>query len=69
MDSVQQQELVIELVTQELSVILKMAKDRIPNDKGINFLGVDSILSVQLIRAINNKLAIELSPMDFTSGP
>ncbi len=68
-DGAAQQDYVIELLTEELSQILKMPKDRIPSDKGINFLGVDSILSVQLIRAINNKLAVELSPMEFTSGP
>lgn len=65
----ERQELVEELIKEELSQILKMPKDRIPADKGVNFLGVDSILSVQLIRAINSKLAVELSPMEFTSGP
>ena len=69
LESREQQELVIEVLTEELSLILKMPKDRIPANKGINFLGVDSILSVQLIRAINNRLAVELSPMEFTSGP
>ncbi len=69
LDPTPQQELLIALLTDELSQILKMPKDRIPADKGINFLGVDSILSVQLIRGINNKLAVELSPMEFTSGP
>ncbi|WP_431165614.1 SDR family NAD(P)-dependent oxidoreductase [Tenacibaculum halocynthiae] len=66
---VQQKELVIDVLREELSKILKMSKENIPSDKGVNFLGVDSILSVQLIRAINGKLAVELSPMEFTSGP
>jgi len=69
LESIQRQEHVVELLTEELAQILKMSKDKIPSDKGINFLGVDSILSVQLIRAINDKLAVELSPMEFTSGP
>ena len=69
LESIQRQEHVVELLTEELSQILKMSKDKILADKGINFLGVDSILSVQLIRAINDKLAVELSPMEFTSGP
>lgn len=65
----EQSKLVLELLTEELSKILKMPKDQIVADKGVNFLGVDSILSVQLIRAINSRIAIELSPMEFTSGP
>ncbi|XLS30264.1 SDR family NAD(P)-dependent oxidoreductase [Flavobacteriaceae bacterium M23B6Z8] len=69
LDSAKRQERVVDLLTDELSQILKMPKDTIPADKGVNFLGVDSILSVQLIRAINDKLAVELSPMEFTSGP
>ncbi len=69
LETVEQNERVIELLAEELSLILKMSKDNIPADKGVNFLGVDSILSVQLIRAINAKLAVELSPMEFTSGP
>ncbi len=69
MELAQQKDFVLEILKQELSIILKMSKNDIPSDKGINFLGVDSILSVQLIRAINAKLAIELSPMEFTSGP
>ncbi|GAA4115542.1 hypothetical protein GCM10022393_15690 [Aquimarina addita] len=69
MASIKQKDFVLEILTEELSLILKMPKGNIPSDKGINFLGVDSILSVQLIRAINAKLAIELSPMEFTSGP
>ena len=69
MNAAQQRDYVLDILTQELSVILKMSKDAIPSDKGVNFLGVDSILSVQLIRAINAKLAVELSPMEFTSGP
>jgi acyl transferase domain-containing protein/Zn-dependent alcohol dehydrogenase/NADP-dependent 3-hydroxy acid dehydrogenase YdfG/acyl carrier protein len=69
LEPIEQNELVIEVLTEELGIILKMSKDNIPPDKGINFLGVDSILSVQLIRAINARLAVELSPMEFTSGP
>ena len=65
----EQSKLVVELLTEELSTILKMPKDQIVADRGINFLGVDSILSVQLIRAINSRIAVELSPMEFTSGP
>lgn len=69
MNAAEQKEYVLNILTEELSVILKMSKDAIAPDKGVNFLGVDSILSVQLIRAINAKLAVELSPMEFTSGP
>lgn len=69
MTAAQQKEYVLNILTEELSLILKLPKDSIPADKGVNFIGLDSILSVQLIRAINGKLAVELSPMEFTSGP
>lgn len=69
MTAPQQKDYMLDLLKDELSLILKMPKGNIPHDKGVNFFGLDSILSVQLIRAVNAKLAVELSPMEFTSGP
>lgn len=60
---------VVDLLTAELARILKMSADQVSPDKGINFLGIDSILSVELIRRINDELAIEMSPMEFLAGP
>ncbi|WP_103071996.1 type I polyketide synthase [Aquimarina sediminis] len=69
LESNDQQEFIVEILTDELAKILKMSKEQIRPDKGINFLGIDSILSVELIRRINDKLAIEISPIEFLSGP
>ncbi len=63
-----QQDFIAEIVTEELCQILGISKENIPQDKGINFLGVDSLLLLQLIGALSHKLAIDLSPAEFVSG-
>ena len=68
-DANDQHEYMVNLLIEELVKILKMTKDQIRPDKGINFLGIDSILSVELIRRINENLAIEIAPMEFLTGP
>jgi len=69
LDSNAQHEYMVNFLTAELVKILKMTADQIRPDKGINFLGIDSILSVELIRRINEGLAIEIAPMEFLAGP
>lgn len=65
----EQHEYMVNLLIDQLVKILKMTKDQIRPDKGINFLGIDSILSVELIRRINENLAVEIAPMEFLAGP
>lgn len=65
----EQHEYVVELLMGEVARLLKMTKDQIRPDKGINFLGIDSILSVELIRRIYENLAVEIAPMEFLAGP
>ncbi|UII23759.1 type I polyketide synthase [Fulvivirga ligni] len=60
---------IMNLLTIELAKILKMSESQIAPDKGINFLGIDSILSVELIRRISDELAVDMSPMEFLAGP
>ena len=62
-------EYLVNLLINELVKVLKMNKDQIRADKGINFLGIDSILSVELIRRINENLAVEVAPMELLTGP
>lgn len=64
-----QQEFVVSFLTEELSKILKIQKDRIRPDKGIGFLGIDSILSIELLRVINNKFALRMSSMELLALP
>ncbi|RUT68620.1 SDR family NAD(P)-dependent oxidoreductase [Flavobacterium cupreum] len=64
-----QQEFVVSFLKDELSKILKMPKDRIQSDKGIGFLGIDSILSIELLRVINNKFALKMSSMEILALP
>ncbi|SEO94974.1 Acyl transferase domain-containing protein [Flavobacterium sp. CF108] len=66
---ISQQEFVVTFLKEELSKILKMPKDRIQSDKGIGFLGIDSILSIELLRVINNKFALKMSSMEILALP
>ncbi|MCK8524321.1 type I polyketide synthase [Aquimarina sp. D1M17] len=65
----EQQSYVAAFLKEELSRILKLSKDKIQSDKGIGFLGIDSILSVELLRVINNKFAINMSSMELLTLP
>lgn len=69
LESNERHEYLVNLLVSELMKVLKMSKEQIRVDKGINFLGIDSILSVELIRRINENLAIEIAPMELLTGP
>jgi len=69
LESSDQHAFVVDYLKSELSRILKLPKDKVQIDKGIGFLGIDSILSVELLRAINNKFAIKMSSMELLSLP
>lgn len=65
----EQQELIVSFLIDSLSKMLKIQKDKIHPDKGIGFLGIDSILSIELLRIINNKFALKMSSMELLSLP
>lgn len=69
MNRAEQKEYVVAFLVQELSKILKIPKDKIRLDKGIGFLGIDSILSVELLRIINDKFALKMTSMELLSLP
>ena len=69
LDRIDQLEFVGSFLKEELSRILKLSKDKIQSDKGIGFLGIDSILSVELLRVINNKFALKMSSMELLALP
>jgi hypothetical protein len=38
-------------------------------NRGINFLGIDSLMAVELERGINGSTGVEISTMELLSGP
>jgi integrase/acyl carrier protein len=64
-----QHDFITGLLQEQLGKILKISVEQVSPDKGINLLGVDSILTVELKTAIRNCLAVELPPIEFLTGP
>lgn len=60
---------VTKLLQELLGKILRISTEKVSSDKGINLLGVDSILTVELMVAIRNSLAVEIPPIEFLIGP
>ena len=69
LERMDQYNIVVSFLKEELSKILKLSKNKIQTDKGIGFLGIDSILSVELLRVINNKFNIKMSSMELLTLP
>lgn len=63
------QEFVTGHLQKQLGKILKISPDHISLEKGINLLGVDSILTVELMNAIWSSFAINIPPIEFLTGP
>lgn len=64
-----QQEFVTTHLQKHLGKILKISPEHISLEKGINLLGVDSILTVELMNAIWSSFAINIPPIEFLTGP
>lgn len=54
---------------EELAKVLKLSIEKIDKSRGINFLGVDSLIAVELGRAIQARFGLEVSTMELLSGP
>lgn len=54
---------------EELASVLKLSVEKIDKSRGINFLGVDSLIAVELGRAIQVRFGLEVSTMELLSGP
>src|SRR5690606_7848942 len=54
---------------EELARVLKLSVEKIDKSRGINFLGVDSLIAVELGRAIQARFGLEVSTMELLSGP
>lgn len=54
---------------EEVARVLKLAVEKIDKSRGINFLGVDSLIAVELGRAFQARFGLEVSTMELLSGP
>jgi len=57
------------VVAEELARVLKLSVEKIDKSRGINFLGVDSLIAVELGRAISARFGVDVSTMELLSGP
>ncbi len=64
-----QHDFIVTRLQQQLGKILKIPTTNINPDKGINLLGVDSILTIEFMGMIKESLAVELPPIEFLTGP
>jgi acyl transferase domain-containing protein/NADPH:quinone reductase-like Zn-dependent oxidoreductase/NAD(P)-dependent dehydrogenase (short-subunit alcohol dehydrogenase family)/acyl carrier protein len=51
-----------------LSLVLKIPKEKVEMNKGVNFLGLDSILAVEFRRQLQLQYGLEISTMELLSG-
>lgn len=56
-------------VAEQLAAVLKLSVEKIDKSRGINFLGVDSLIAVELGRAISGRFGVDVSTMELLSGP
>jgi len=56
-------------LAQELAKILGLLPEKIDRSRGINLLGIDSIMAVEFVRAIYNCTEVEISPVEILGGP
>lgn len=69
LDSDSQQEFIVNLLKKQLGKILKISAASINPDKGINLLGIDSILTIEFMSLIRESLAVEIAPIELLTGP
>lgn len=54
---------------ESLAKVLKLPVEKVDKSRGINFLGIDSLMAVELGRAIQARFGLEVSTMELLSGP
>jgi acyl transferase domain-containing protein/NADPH:quinone reductase-like Zn-dependent oxidoreductase/acyl carrier protein len=69
LDKTRRLQLLENRVIDELSKVLKLDPGKIDINRGLNLLGIDSIMVAELVRALNTNFGLELSPVLFLSGP
>jgi acyl carrier protein len=63
------QGVVAELLKQEVGQILRMQPDKIAVDRSLHDIGLDSLMGVELVTALESRFGIQLPVMALTEGP
>lgn len=58
-----------QLIAGELAKVLRLPSDKVEYDRGINLLGVDSLMGVELARGLRAKFGLEISTVELMSRP
>lgn len=58
-----------ELIAIELAKVLSLPLDKVEYDRGINLLGVDSLMGVEVAIRLQAKFGLEISTVELISGP
>lgn len=62
-------ELISELVTEEVAQILRIPPEKLDRNRPIHDLGMDSLMGVELVMAIESRFGIDFPVMAMTEGP
>jgi len=63
------QALVIDMLVSEVAQILRLPHDKLPQDRSVFDLGMDSLMGMELVMAIEGRFGIKLPVMALTEGP
>ena len=63
------QALVADMLILEVSQILRLPHDKLPQDRSVFDLGMDSLMGMELVMAIEGRFGIKLPVMALTEGP
>lgn len=69
LDQAGRQHHIEQIVAGEIAQVLRIPIENIDMNRGINFLGIDSLMAVELERGINGRTGVEISTMELLSGP
>jgi acyl transferase domain-containing protein/acyl carrier protein len=69
LDQAGRQQYIEQIVAGEIAQVLRIPIENIDMNRGINFLGIDSLMAVELERGINGRTGVEISTMELLSGP
>jgi len=61
--------LITDLLAREVAEILRLPKDKLPLDRSVSDLGMDSLMGMELKLAIEERFGINLPVMALTEGP
>jgi len=62
-------EILQRLLTEEIAQILRLPADRIPADRSLYDIGMDSLMGVELVLGIEKRFSINLPVMALSEGP